>query len=245
MSPDLSVVIPFHNEAENVSPLIAELYAALAGHGRFEVICVDDGSTDATFAELQACQREHPGLRLAQHRERYGQSAAVRTGVKRARAPWIATLDGDGQSDPADIPKLLAAARDPGTPETLGLVIGLRRPRLDPWIKRVSSRIANGLRAWVLADGTPDSGCGLKLMRREVFLDLPFFDHMHRFMPALVVHNGGAVVSVRVSHRPRRRGRSHYGVLDRASAGVVDLLGVLWLRARARRVVAEDWDARD
>jgi dolichol-phosphate mannosyltransferase len=245
MSPDLSVVIPIHNEADNVEPLIEELYAALARHGRFEVICVDDGSTDGTFVHLRACQRRHPGLRLARHRERYGQSAAVRTGVKRARASWVVTLDGDGQSDPADIPRLLAVARDPDCNEALGLVIGLRRPRRDPWIKRVSSRIANRLRAWVLADHTPDSGCGLKLMRREVFVDLPFFDHMHRFIPALVVHNGGTVVSVPVSHRPRWRGRSHYGVWDRLTAGLLDLLGVLWLRARARRVVVEDWDDRD
>jgi dolichol-phosphate mannosyltransferase len=240
MSPGLSVVIPFHNESESIPALIEEVYAALANHPSFELICVDDGSSDDTFGQLSALRSAHPDLQLVRHRNQCGQSTAVRTGVKRATAPWVATLDGDGQNDPADIPLLLDVLEDPDRPADVHLVIGMRKKRQDNLIKRVSSRIANGVRARMLGDDTPDSGCGLKLFSRDAFLDLPYFDHMHRFLPALIQRDGGRVVSVPVSHRPREKGRSHYGVLDRLGAGIVDLLGTLWLKRRARRPVIDD-----
>jgi len=242
MYPELTVVIPFHDESESVQPLLEELYQALTDRIPFELICVDDGSADDTFDRLQAAREVHSDLRLVRHRNQCGQSTAVRTGVKCARAIWVATLDGDGQNDPADIPELWAVVQGPSCPEDLQLVIGLRRRRRDKLVKRASSRIANGVRSRILGDDTPDSGCGLKLFRRDAFLDLPYFDHMHRFLPALIQRNGGRVVSVPVSHRPRARGRSHYGVLDRLWVGIFDLLGVLWLQRRARRPVAEYWD---
>jgi dolichol-phosphate mannosyltransferase len=154
--------------------------------------------------------------------------------VRSARAPWIATLDGDGQNDPADIPRLLAVLRNPDRPNRLELVVGCRVMRKDTLVKRVSSRVANGVRRRMLRDATPDTGCGLKLFSRDVFLALPFFDHMHRFLPALVLRGGGAVVAVPVGHRARLRGRSHYGVMDRLWIGMVDLLGVMWLARRMR-----------
>jgi dolichol-phosphate mannosyltransferase len=241
----LSVVIPFHNEAESIRPLIDEVYAALADHPSFELICVDDGSSDGTPEQLRAMRAAHPALRLVRHRDRCGQSTAVRTGVKRSRAPWVVTLDGDGQNDPADIPRLLAVLDAPTADPDLQLVIGLRKKRQDNLIKRTSSRVANGVRAWILGDDTPDSGCGLKLFRRDAFLDLPYFDHMHRFLPALIQRNGGRVVSVPVNHRPRERGRSHYGVLDRLGAGIVDLLGTVWLKRRSHRPVIEEGEGGD
>ena len=230
--PELSVVVPFHNEAESVRPLIAEIYAALVGHPAFELICVDDGSADDTFDRLRALQSAHTRLRLFRHRHRCGQSTAVRTGVKRSRAPWIVTLDGDGQNDPADIPLLLAVVADPACPPDLQLVIGMRQTRRDDLIKRVSSRVANRVRATILQDNTPDSGCGLKLFRRDAFLDLPYYDHMHRFLPALVLREGGRVVSVPVTDRQRAHGRSKYGLQNRLWVGIDDLLGVMWLRRR-------------
>ena len=199
MSPGLSVVIPFHNESESIPGLVEEVYAALASQPSFELICVDDGSSDDTFDQLRAVQAAHPGLRLLRHRERCGQSTAVRTGVKRAKAPWVVTLDGDGQNDPADIPRLLAVLEDPDRPSDVHLVIGMRKKRQDNLIKRVSSRIANGVRGRMLGDDTPDSGCGLKLFSRDAFLDLPYFDHMHRFLPALIQRRRACRVRARKS----------------------------------------------
>jgi dolichol-phosphate mannosyltransferase len=242
-NPKLSVVIPFHNEAENVHALLEEVYAALREGPSFELICVDDASTDDTLNRLRSAKRTHPRLHLLHHRDQCGQSTAVRTGVRHARAPWIVTLDGDGQNDPADIARLLAVAEDPSSPADVQLVIGLRQNRQDDLVKRVSSRIANAVRARLLGDNTPDSGCGLKLFRRDAFLDLPYFDHMHRFLPALIQRNGGRVVSVPVNHRPRARGNSHYGVLDRLGSGVIDLMGTLWLLRRARRPIVEECSA--
>jgi len=237
---DLSVVIPVRNEAENVAPLVAEIRAALDGLCAYEVVYVDDGSTDATAAEILRLMAQTPGLRLLRHRRSCGQSAAVRTGVKAAGAPWVATLDGDGQNDPADIPGLwdLARAAPPTSPL---LVTGYRRVRRDSWSKRAASRIANRIRRRLLGDDTPDTGCGLKLFSRALFLDLPGFDHMHRFLPALVLRSGGEVRSVPVNHRPRQGGISKYGVLDRLGVGIVDLVGVMWLQRRAMRpqLVAE------
>jgi dolichol-phosphate mannosyltransferase len=173
------------------------------------------------------------------HKASCGQSMAIHTGVKAARAPWIATLDADGQNDPADIPKLWEVARA-ALPSPPLLVAGHRTRRRDTWSKRAASRLANAIRRRLLGDGTPDTGCGLKLFRRDLFLELPAFDHMHRFLPALVLRQGGTVVSVPVNHRPRERGRSNYGVLDRLWVGIVDLCGVMWLRRRAKRPVLLD-----
>jgi len=232
----LSVVIPVRNEAGNIRPLLEEISAALAGLMDYEVIYVNDGSTDGTGPELHALKPEYSELRVIRHAHSCGQSTAVRSGVKAARGEWIATLDGDGQNDPADIPKLIAALT-----ENVALAGGNRRHmRRDVWIKRVSSVIANGVRSRILRDSTPDTGCGLKLFRRDVYLDLPYFDHMHRFLPALVQRSGWSVVSVPVNHRPRQRGASNYGTLDRLAAGIVDLVGVFWLLRRAKHPVVSE-----
>jgi dolichol-phosphate mannosyltransferase len=231
---DLSIVIPVRNEAPNIAPLVAEIRAALDGLLAYEILYVDDGSSDATAAEVRRLMATAPQLRLIRHARSCGQSAAIRSGVKRARAAWIATLDGDGQNDPADIPKLWRLAEAmPATPPLL--LNGNRRRRQDSATKRLSSRIANGVRRRLLGDDTPDTGCGLKLFPRALFLDLPYFDHMHRFMPALVLREGGAVRSVDVNHRPRARGVSNYGVFDRLAVGIVDLFGVIWLQRRGAR----------
>ncbi|MBF0561921.1 MAG: glycosyltransferase family 2 protein [Alphaproteobacteria bacterium] len=231
--PELAVIVPVRNEQDNVLPLIEEIHAALEGHGAFEVIYVDDGSTDATPHRLKAARDRFPRLRTVRHRTSCGQSQAVATGVRLAGAPWIATIDGDGQNDPADIPRLVAALRAAGPEAGRTLVAGHRRKRQDTRIKRISSRIANRVRAALLHDDTPDSGCGLKVFARESFLDLPRFDHMHRFLPALMLRAGGRVVSVAVNHRPRERGCSNYGLWDRLWVGLFDLAGVMWLQHRA------------
>jgi dolichol-phosphate mannosyltransferase len=240
---ELSVVIPARNEAPNVAPLVAEIRRALDGRLDYEIVYVDDGSSDATAAEIRRLAAELPRLRLVRHRQSCGQSMAVRTGVKAAAAPWIATLDADGQNDPADIPRLWELART-APPAPPLLVAGHRQKRRDTWSKRMASRLANAIRRAMLGDGTPDTGCGLKLFRRDLFLDLPAFDHMHRFLPALVLRQGGKVVSVAVNHRPRERGTSNYGVLDRALVGVVDLFGVMWLMRRAKNPVLADESTR-
>ncbi len=235
----LSVVVPVKNEQDNVEPLVREIAAALAGNTIFEILYVNDGSTDATQPRLDALKTEFPMLRTIRHRASCGQSRAVTTGVAAARYEWIATLDGDGQNDPADIPALLAKLADPVQPANLALLAGWRAKRNDTFIRRLSSRIANGVRARMLKDNTPDTGCGLKVFARETFLALPNFDHMHRFLPALVMRNGGAVVSVPVNHRPRERGSSKYGVHNRLWVGIVDLFGVAWLQRRVRLPVIE------
>jgi dolichol-phosphate mannosyltransferase len=231
---DLSVVIPVKNEAGNIAPLVAEITAALDGFVDYEIVYVDDGSGDATAAEIGHLQESNSHLRLVRHARSCGQSAAIRSGVKAAQGVWVATLDGDGQNDPADIPVLWRIAQDaPATPSLL--IAGQRTRRQDSWTKRRASRIANAVRRGLLHDDTPDTGCGLKLFRRGLFLDLPYFDHMHRFLPALVLREGGVVRSVPVNHRSRQRGTSNYGVFDRLAVGITDLLGVLWLRRRAAR----------
>jgi dolichol-phosphate mannosyltransferase len=234
----LSIVVPVRNEADNIAPLLAEIHAALEGKGEFEVLYVDDGSSDETPARLAAALAQYPRLRVLAHAKSCGQSAALMTGVRAARGEWIATLDGDGQNDPADIPKLLAVRE--GAAKEVVLVSGYRRKRQDSVLKKISSRIANGVRSSLLGDATPDTGCGLKLVARATYLELPFFDHMHRFLPALVQRAGGATLIVEVNHRARTRGRSNYGVLDRLWVGIVDLFGVLWLKRRAARPVVRE-----
>ena len=230
----LSVVIPVYNEAENVLPLLDEVRRAVSGLGPAEVIFVDDASSDDTVAVL----RPHlvdlaaggPAVRLVRHLRRSGQSAAVRTGARTARAPWCATLDGDGQNDPADIPALLAVAEtDPAAPALVG---GVRARRRDSLSKRLASRFANGLRQAVLRDGAVDTGCGIKVFRRDAFLELPFFDAQHRFLPALMRLGGHGVAYRPVNHRPRLKGASKYVNWRRGAVGVFDLLGVLWLKTR-------------
>ncbi len=234
----VSVVVPVRNEADNVLPLVAEIAAALAGI-EHEIVYVDDGSTDATAARLAEAALRF-GVRTRRHRASCGQSAAIATGVRAARGAWIVTLDGDGQNDPADIPALLRQACEAfAGGETRLLVAGHRVRRADSRVKRLTSRIANVVRASLLGDATPDTGCGLKVLRRELFLALPEFDHMHRFLPALVLRAGGRTLPVPVGHRPRVRGRSNYGTFDRLAVGVVDLFGVWWLQRRARRPVLE------
>jgi len=230
---EVSVVIPVCNEQENVLPLAREIHAALEGRYGYETIFVDDGSTDGTADAVRAARRDGmPEIRLIRHSVRSGQSAAVATGVREARAPWIATLDGDGQNDPADIPNLLDATRNALSPR-LRLVMGNRTTRRDTWLRRLSSRVANGVRGRLLRDGTPDTGCGIKVFDRAVFLDMPRFNHMHRFMPALFQREGYEVVSVPVNHRERTRGTSKYGLHNRLWVGIVDLFGMMWLIRRA------------
>lgn len=229
----ISVVIPVCNEEDNVIPLAREIEAALRGSHPFEILFVDDGSTDGTAEAVRNARRAIPEVRLLRHSRRSGQSAAVASGVRRARGEWIATLDGDGQNDPADFPAMLdalAAAR--GSDPEVRLVMGNRVTRRDTWLRRLSSRVANGVRGWLLDDGTPDTGCGIKLMHRDTFLELPFFDHMHRFLPALYQRQGAKVISVPVNHRPRTRGTSKYGLNNRLWVGIVDLYGVMWLKSR-------------
>ncbi|MDO4709165.1 MAG: glycosyltransferase family 2 protein [Pseudomonadota bacterium] len=237
-TPELSVVVPVHNEQDNIAPLVAEILAALRGVLAFEIIYVDDLSRDATLARLQALQATTPELRVIRHLTNSGQSTAVRNGIKAARAPWVATLDGDGQNDPADIPKLLAE-RDKASADTK-LFAGWRVNRQDSGSKRWASRWANAIRARMLRDATPDTGCGIKLMERAAFLELPYFDHMHRYLPALMQRAGWRTLSVPVNHRHRVSGVSKYTNLGRALVGVRDLLGVSWLITRSRRTATEE-----
>lgn len=241
---DLSVVIPARNEAPNVAPLVAEIRRALDGRVDYEIVYVDDGSSDKTADEIRRLAEDFPRLRMLRHQASCGQSMAILTGVRAAGAGWIATLDADGQNDPADIPRLWEIARSAAAVPPL-MIAGERRKRRDTWSKRAASRAANAIRRRLLGDGTPDTGCGLKLFRRDFFLELPRFDHMHRFLPALAMRQGGKIISVPVNHRPRERGQSNYGVLDRLWVGIADLLGVMWLMRRAKHpVVVEDAPAR-
>jgi len=235
---DFSLVIPVRNEGENVARLIGEIQNALEPEFDFEVIFVDDGSSDDTAQQLLARAAAWPRLRVVRHRHNYGQSAAVLSGVRAARAPLIVTLDGDGQNDPADIPALIAIARaDHALGEdghALLLINGHRTNRRDRLSKQLGSRIANWVRRRALGDATPDSACGLKLFPRALYLTLPYFDHMHRFMPALAKRHGARLRSVAVHHRPRTAGRSNYGNWQRLWVGLIDLVGVIWLMRRAR-----------
>lgn len=235
--PELAVVVPVHDERDNVEPLIDETVGALRGRYRFEIVYVDDASRDDTLDRLRATMSRVPELRVVRHLTQCGQSTAVRNGVKAARAPWIATLDGDGQNDPAFIPELVSALDRAGP--GIGLVAGQRLRRVGGY-KKMQSRIANAVRGAVLKDGTRDTGCGLKAFRRETYLALPYFDALHRFMPALVKREGLGVAHVDVVDRPRLAGQSNYGMFDRLWVGILDLAGVWWLIRRRRRVARSE-----
>ncbi|MBL8551511.1 MAG: glycosyltransferase family 2 protein [Hyphomonadaceae bacterium] len=229
---EFSVVVPVYDEAGNAAALAREIAQAMAGRS-YEAIFVDDASRDDTRAELAAVRADMPALRIIGHRRRSGQSRAVRTGVLAARAPIVGTLDGDGQNDPADLPRLYAKLTRPDAPANLAMVIGRRTARRDSWAKRAGSQLANAVRKRLLRDGADDSGSGVKVFRREAFLRLPYFDHMHRYMPALMLREGFGIEFLDVNHRPRGAGRSKYTNLGRLAATTTDLFGVMWLGSRA------------
>jgi dolichol-phosphate mannosyltransferase len=228
----VSIVVPVRNEADNVAPLIAEIAAALDRRWAYEIIYVDDGSTDATGERLAAVMQQRGNLRRIRHAISSGQSAAVRSGVRAARGAIVATLDGDGQNNPAFLPDLIAAVENGGN--RIGLAAGQRVGRKDTGFKKMQSRVANGVRDAILRDGTRDTGCGLKAFPREVFLMMPYFDGLHRFLPALVRREGYEIAYVDVIDRPRRSGVSNYGFFDRLWIGIMDLAGVWWLIRRKK-----------
>ncbi|WBQ10833.1 glycosyltransferase family 2 protein [Hyphomonadaceae bacterium ML37] len=237
--PDLSIITPMHNEAGNAADLVREIHAALDGR-RFEIICVNDASTDTTLEELTALKADIAQLRILSHRRNAGQSRALRTGVLAARAPVICTLDGDGQNPPADIPALVDALTRRNAPAALGLVGGRRTKRQDSGWKKLASRVGNGVRKRLLKDEADDTGCGLKAFRRDAYLLLPYFDHQHRFIPALMKREGFAMEFIDVGHRPRLAGKSKYTNLGRLFASLSDMLGIIWLNSRARQ--SGGWD---
>lgn len=233
MSVEISVVVPVKDEAGNVIPLLNEIAAALKGESA-EFIFIDDKSTDGTVDALVKARADVPQLRVLKHEKNSGQSAAIRTGVLAARGRLIVTIDGDGQNDPADIPALLARYRDPNRAPDVRMVTGQRAKRKDTWSKRIASKYANRIRRSLLKDDTQDTGCGLKVIERDAFLALPYFDHMHRYMPALLKREGIKVDFVKVNHRPRGSGQSKYTNLQRALVSIRDLMGVMWLMNRRR-----------
>ena len=236
MTVALSVVVPVRDEAENVAPLAREIVRAV-GQGDVEIVFVDDGSADDTLPRLIELKTEIPVLRIIGHSRNAGQSRALRSGVRAARAGIVVTLDGDGQNDPADIPKMLAPFHAENGASRIGMVSGIRVKRRDPIGKRIVSLLANRLRRWMLNDGATDTGCGLKAFRRDAYLALPYFDHMHRYLAALMLREGYDVRFVEVGHRRRMHGKSKYGVWDRFVVGIQDIFGVLWLKKRFRDAV--------
>ncbi|HEX3673601.1 MAG TPA: glycosyltransferase [Rhizomicrobium sp.] len=239
---ELSVVVPVYNEAGNILPLLDEVEAALNGVCRYEIVFVDDGSTDATASELAQAQARSPAVRLIRHRARAGKSAGLVTAFWAARAPWIQTLDGDRQNDPADVARIWRKIQP--IPETLGIVAGIRNRRNDGAIKWASSRIANFVRRNMLRDDTADTGCGFKLIRRDVALRIPFFDGMHRFLPALVRRQGYGIAQEKIEDRPRVAGLSKYGFFGRLGVGIFDLLGVFWLMRRGAKFRSDELPRR-
>lgn len=231
---EISLVIPVYNEEKNIAPLLSEIKMVLCGI-EYEVIYVDDGSTDKTLQRLRDISNSFPHLRVIRHKKCCGQSTAVLTGVRHARAPLIATLDGDGQNDPADIPGMLQVWRreEQTNGKPIGCIAGWRTKRRDNGLRKLSSKVANAVRSRLLGDNTPDTGCGLKLFSREIYLRFPYFDHMHRFLPALFLREGTRVISKPVNHRSRERGTSKYGLHNRLWVGLVDIMGVMWLLNRA------------
>jgi len=234
---NVSVIVPVKNEAENVSTLFHEIQDVLMDQHDldFEILYIDDGSTDQTPQILQDLATSNPSLRILRHASNCGQSTAVLTGVLHAAHDYIITLDGDGQNNPIDIPKMIQIFAKARPDEKLGLVMGNRVNRQDSVIRKISSRIANAVRAGLLNDSTPDSGCGLKILPRSLFLRLPFFDHMHRFMPALVIRQGFTVQTIPITHRERQAGISKYGIHNRLWVGIVDLFGAMWLIRRMQQ----------
>ena len=232
--PKVSIVIPARNEADNIVDLVDAIDLAMSPLAPFEIIVVDDGSTDASVAVLLAKAQAMPHLRVVRHDRSAGQSAAVHSGVRAASAPFICTLDGDGQNPAEELPALVAPLLADATGK-IGLVAGQRIGRQDTWSKKIASKLANSIRGWILKDGTRDTGCGLKAFRREAFLELPYFDHMHRYLPALFARDGWTVAHVDVTHRPRSAGRSNYSNLQRGLVGIVDLAGVAWLLRRRKK----------
>ena len=236
-TPDYSIVVPVYDEGE-AAPLLAREIAAAFGDRSYEMIFVNDASKDDTQAQLTALKGAFPQLRVLAHRKNSGQSRAIRSGILEARAPIIVTLDGDGQNDPADAPRL--AERLKASPRELALVGGERVKRQDSEAKRWASRWANRIRRRLLNDNCNDTGCGLKAFRREAFLRLPYFDHIHRYLPALMLREGYEVAFEPVNHRHRETGVSKYNNWGRLKASVSDLLGVMWLNTRARNPLGVD-----
>jgi dolichol-phosphate mannosyltransferase len=243
--PSISVIIPVFNEAGIIMSLIEEIHQELSGKIKYEIIVVDDGSTDNTTNVLIPLRNraDYP-LRIIRHVKNYGQSAALHTGIESARAVWVVTMDGDGQNDPADIMKLLEARDSTSTPG-LRAICGYRKKRNDSIVKKISSVIANRVRNFFLHDMSPDTGCGLKLIHRNTFLTLPYFDHMHRFIPALIKRSGNSILSIEVSHRPRTTGYSKYSINNRLWTGIIDLFGMLWLMRRAKMPKKEEVSYHD
>lgn len=241
--PELSVIIPVRNEAGNIAPLVEEIDTCLLGRVLYEIVIVDDGSDDGSGHEIDTLAHELSHVRAVRHDRCCGQSQATISGALTARGEWITTIDGDGQNVPDDIVKLLGARAGEDAVRTL--FIGNRAVRQDSAARRMVSRIANRVRGFLLGDRAPDSGCGLKLLRRDLFFSLPRFDALHRFMPALVIRAGGRVVSVPVGHRSRRHGKSKYGIWRRGAVGIIDVLAVAWLQVRHTRPTVHECHDRD
>ena len=241
---ELSLVVPMYNEEENVEPLLKEIDQALrSSFKNFEIIIIDDASTDQTVNKLLNLKKAIPELRVLRHEKNSGQSRAVITGIKQAQYAWVATLDGDGQNNPMDIPKLAQAVSDPRSNPSLSswvLIAGHRAHRKDTRLKKISSKIANKIRGSLLKDQCPDTGCGLKLFPKALFMNLPQFKNMHRFLPALARREDALIINIKISHRERMRGVSKYGVMNRLFVGIVDLLGVMWLVRRPSRALCKE-----
>lgn len=230
---ELSVVVPVHNEEDNIQPLVAEIVSHLAEMNSYEIIYVDDGSSDKTREKLCMLKNEFKQLRVLHHAKCCGQSTSLRTGILAANGKVIATLDGDGQNDPKDIPSMLSLLNSLSGQMTKTMIVGNRKNRKDSEWRRFSSKVANHIRGTLLKDNTPDTGCGLKVFHKDLFISLPYFDHMHRFLPALAQRAGATVKSVEVNHRPRTNGQSKYGTWNRLWVGIWDLCGVIWLIKRS------------